>query len=154
MYVGYELDLIGRLNVFSLCTLNVQLQTEMLVDDLYTRRLITDDCALAARSLVPFFTYCAATPPSAHALVCAALLALGTKHCRAKIKETEWIRTAFSHEDRAEVWDLVHNAVYPSDVAAYTVSSTCYNDPAWHNHCFVEAWNLRSTLVSSAAMAI
>ncbi len=152
-----EVDLLARVNVFSLLTDNEQMRTEERLADLHFRGVVTADCALAARSIVPFFIYCAAEGrvPSAGGLVCAALAALSNaNNVRSKLEHSEEVlREEFSHAERMSAWGLVHNALFPSKMGLYTIQGSCYNDPAYENYDFVAAWNLRVALVLTAAAA-
>ena len=155
--MAHEVDLLARVNVFSLLTDNVQVQTESLLDGLLSRGVVTADCAMAARSIVPFFIYCAAEGrvPTAGGLVCAALVALSNKdNVRAKLVHSEeCLRGEFSHHERMSAWGLVHNALFPSKLALYLVQGSCYNDPAYENYDFVTPNNLRVALVLTASAA-
>lgn len=155
--MAHEVDLLARVNVFSLLTDNVQVRTESLLDGLLSRGVVTADCAMAARSIVPFFIYCAAEGrvPTAGGLVCAALVALSNRdNVRAKLVHSEeCLRGEFSHEERLSAWGLVHNALFPTKLVLYLVQGSCYNDPAFENYDFVTPDNLRVALVLTAAAA-
>lgn len=155
--LDHEVDLLTRTNVFSLLTDNVQVQTEAWVGDLFERGVVTADCSMAIRSIVPLFIYCASEGRvlTAGGLVCAALLTLSTAtHPRAKLAHSEeQVRAEFSQEERLGAWGLIHNALFPSTMAAYTVKNTCYSDLGFENYDFVEECNLRAAQVLAAAVA-
>ncbi len=156
--LAQEVDLISHIDVFTLLTGNVQVQTETRVHDIFERYpTVSADCALAARSLVPFFLYCAArgTDPTAGALLCAAFLALSTAtNPRAKFMYApEFFRAEFCAADRGAAWGLINSALHPSNLAAHMIVLGCYNDPAWENYDFVEPQNLRVAQVMAAAVA-
>ena len=144
------------MEVFTLLTSNVQVQTEWWLHDMLDRAL-TADCAMAARSLVPFFVYCArrGANPSVGALVCAALLALSTtNNPHAKLRYSpEFFRSEFDAKDRSAAWGLIDSALRPSNLAEHMLVLGCYKDPAWENYCFVEPHNLRVAQVAAAAVA-
>ena len=153
----HEVDLLACTNAFSLLTDNVQVQTEAWVGDLFERGVVTAEGSMAARSIVPLFIYCASEGRvlTAGGLVCAALLALSTAtHPRAKLAHSEaQVRAEFSQEERLEAWGLIHNALFPSKMAAYMVQSTCYSDLGFENYHCVEDCNLRAAQVLAAAAA-
>ena len=153
----HEVDLLACTNVFSLLTDNVQVQAEAWVGDLFERGVVTAEGSMATRSIVPLFIYCASEGRvlTAGGLVCAALLALSTAtHPRAKLAHSEaQVRAEFSQEERLEAWGLLHNALFPSKMAAYMVQNTCYSDLGFENYDFVEDCNLRAAQVLAAAVA-
>ena len=156
--LAHEVNLVSYVDVFTLLTNNVQVKTEWWLHDMLARcPELSADCALAARSLVPFFMYCTrrGAEPSAGALVCAALLALSTtSNPRAKLRYSpEFFRTEFGVKDRSAAWGLIDSALHPSNLAEHMVVLGCYKDPAWENYCFVEAQNLRVAQVAAAAVA-
>jgi len=156
--LAHEVSLVSYVDVFTLLTANVQVQTEWWLQDMLDRcPELTADCAMAARSLVPFFVYCVrrGTEPSAGALVCASLLALSTTtNPRAKLRyNPAFFRTEFCFNDRNAAWMLIDSALHPSNLAEHMVVIGCYKDPAWENYCFVEPQNLRVAQVAAAAVA-
>ena len=153
--VELEVDLLAKVKVFSHLTNNVQTQVEDVVADLFARGIVTADCSLAIRSIVPFFLYCSAEgrAPLPGGLVCAALVALSVaNNPRAKLAHSdERLKDEFTKEERLDSWGMIHNALFPSKLASWFSSNSCYNEPSFENYDYVTPENLRAALVVIAS---
>jgi hypothetical protein len=148
--IALEVDLLVRVNVFSLLTGTLQVQAEERAAGLVERGVVDADCAMSSRALVPFFIGCATGAPtlSSGGLVCAALIALraGGHPQASLVVSEELLRAEFSAQERDVAWGLLHSAATPNTMGECIVSVGCYNDPAWEHHGYVAPANLRRAL--------
>ena len=153
-----EADLLVHAPVFSLLTTNPQVSSEDRAADMLARGVISDQCAMAVRSIVPLFIYCttgAKEPASAGGLVCAGMLAVSVaSNPRAMADYSPHFYAAeFSAEERRTAWSLLRSALYPDKIAEHAIQIGCYRELLWENRTFVTPENLRVALVMAAAVA-
>lgn len=145
-----EVDLLARVNVFSLLTETPLDHTEARAAALLARGVVTPDCAMAVRALAPLFTYCSsgAAGISGGALVCASVFALGVaSNPKALLRASpELMHTEFTREERIVAWGLLHSAVVRNKMAEQMVAVGCYGDHRWRHYEYVTDGNLRAAL--------
>ena len=150
--VALEVDLLSSVNVMALLTRNVQVLSEDRIAELLAVNIVQADAAMAMRSVVPFFTLASQdgkrAPPSAGALVCAAMLCMSVPttarspvlHCHNTVREN------FTEDERRGAFALLHQATHLQGLAVTTIASTCYVEKAWVHYPFVCVDALRIAL--------
>lgn len=150
--VALEADLLIRANVMALLTRHAQVVAEDRLSALLAARVVDADAAMAVRSVVPFFRIASrdgkSEPPSAGALVCAAMLCMSVPTTvRAPVlHREETVRAQFTEDERRGGRDLLERAARLSGIAVATMAATCYCDATWVHHPFVRAEALEIAL--------
>jgi len=148
--IALEVDLLARVNVFSLLTETPLDRVEARAAALLARGVVSAECAMAIRTLAPLFTYCAsgAAGVSGGALVCASMFALGVaSNANALMRVTpELVHAEFTPEERIAAWGLLQAALEPNKMTELLLSATCYGDSRWEHHGHVTRLNLRAAL--------
>lgn len=147
-----EADLLTSVNVMALLTRHTQVLAEDRLAALLDANVVDADAAMAMRAVVPFFRIASqdgrSAPPSAGALVCAAMLCMSVPttvrapvlHCAATV------RAQFTADERRGACDLLERATCLKGLAVATLATTCYRDATWVHHPFVCADALRIAL--------
>lgn len=143
--VRLEVALLAEVSVFSTLVHNPQVQAEARTQELFERELMSDEEAMATRSIVPFFNATwqngYSTQPGPGALVCAALQCV-----RVVDAESAWrsdtcalaaLDALFSAPERARARELVRGGLHLKEVPANIVALGCYADPSWINYEYI-----------------
>ena len=151
--VALEIDLLASVNVYGLMVRNVQVRSEERIATLLDAHFVDAHAAMAMRSVVPLFIMASqdgkCAPPSAGALVCAAMLCMSVPttvrapvlHCH------ETVRDQFTTNERRGACTLIEMVMDLKDVARDTVSCTCYCNNEWVHYPFVCKEALRMALL-------
>ena len=151
--VALEADLLVSVNVMALLTRHAQVLAEYRLAALLDARVVDADAAMAVRAIVPFFRIVSqsgkSAPPSAGALVCAAMLCMSVETTvRAPVLHCgDTMRAQFTLEERRGARDLLKRSTRLEGLAAVTIAATCYRDKNWVHQPFVREDALRIALV-------
>jgi len=158
--VEMEADLLSSVSVMMLLTRNAQVMAEERLAALLSARIVDADAAMAVRSVVPFFRIASrdgkSEPPSAGALVCAAMLCMSVPTtARAPILHCDaTVRAQFTEDERRGAYDLLERAARLKGLAVATMEATCYRDATWVHYPFVCADALRIALVMARDVCV
>ena len=150
--VALEADLLISVNVMALLTRHTQVLAEDRLASLLDAGVVSPDAAMAMRAVVPFFRIASqdgkSDPPSAGALVCAAMLCMSVPTTvRAYVVHSqETVRAQFTLLERRGAFSLLEQATRLKGLAVATMAATCYCDEKWVHYPFVSSDSLRIAL--------
>lgn len=150
--VALEVDLLTSVNVMALLTRHAQVLAEDRLAALLAADVASPDAVMAMRAVVPFFRIASqdgrSDPPSAGALVCAAMLCVSVPTTvRAYVLHSqETVRAQFTLPERRGAFALLEQATRLKGLAAATMAATCYCNEKWVHYPFVCSDALRIAL--------
>lgn len=158
--VHLEMALLTEVRVFSRLVDNPQVQAEVRMQALFEREVVSDEGAMATRSIVPFFNATwqngYSMQPSSGALVCAALQCVrvvdAERHGCSDVCALAGLDALFSASERARARELIRGGLHLKEVPASIVALGCYADPSWINHEYIAPRTLTRVLELTAEL--
>ena len=153
--VALEANLLISVNVMALLTRHTQVLAEDRIAKLLEAHVLDSNAAMAVRAVVPFFRMASqdgkSAPPTAGALVCAAMLCLSVPttvrayvlHCH------DVVRTQFTCSERRGAFAALEQATHLEALSRETIATTCYRDETWVHYPFVCSDALRVALCTA-----